>query len=292
MTPVIFGEVLYDCFSSGEQVLGGAPFNVAWHLAAFGATPLLVSAVGYDDDGQNILSRMQRWQMRLDGIQLHRSAPTGRVKVSIRDNEPHYDIVKPVAWDLIEARPLPAVDSIPVVYHGSLALRHHTSREAFEHLCRQTPAPIFMDVNLREPWWERQRVWHHLEQASHVKLNASELQQLLPDLGDESARIERVMALPRLQHLILTRGAAGADLWTRSGQHHQVVPAGQAAAIVDTVGAGDGFASICLLGMLKGWDIKQLLARAQVFASAIVGIRGATPDTPDFYHRFRTEWGV
>src|SRR5690606_9449258 len=109
MNPVIFGEVLFDCFASGERVLGGAPFNVAWHLAAFGADPLLVSCVGYDDEGQAILARMEQWQMQRAGVQITDVAPTGSVQVSIVDREPHYDIVKPAAWDLIDARRLPVL---------------------------------------------------------------------------------------------------------------------------------------------------------------------------------------
>ena len=44
--PVIFGEVLFDRFPDGSVVLGGAPFNVAWHLQAFGRAPLFISTGG------------------------------------------------------------------------------------------------------------------------------------------------------------------------------------------------------------------------------------------------------
>lgn len=292
MTPVIFGEVLFDCFDSGERVLGGAPFNVAWHLAGFGATPLLVSAVGYDDDGQAILTRMQAWQMRIDGIHLHPTMPTGLVRVNLCNGEPHYDIVKPAAWDLIEIRGLPAMNAMPLIYHGSLAMRHQASCHAFASLCQQSAAPLFMDVNLRDPWWQQQNVWQQLERATYVKLNAGELQRLIPDMKDEADRIEHVMALPRIQHLILTRGAGGAELWSRDGRCHSVAPAISGIAVVDTVGAGDAFASVCLLGLLKGWDIELFLQRAQLFASAIVGIRGATCENRDLYYRLRTEWNI
>lgn len=292
MNPVIFGEVLFDCFASGERVLGGAPFNVAWHLTAFGADPLLVSCVGYDDEGQAILARMEQWQMRRTGMQITDRAPTGRVQVSIVDREPHYDIVKPAAWDLIDARRVPVLTSVPFIYHGTLALRDVISRQAFRRLQQETTAPLFMDVNLRDPWWQPETVWPFLEQASWIKLNADELQQLLPDALTETARIELCLRLPRLQQLLLTKGAAGAELHQVDGDCQRVAPQVNAATFVDAVGAGDAFTSVFLLGMLHGWDSALTLQRAQRFASAIVGIRGATTDEPNFYQPFRTEWGV
>lgn len=292
MNPVIFGEVLFDCFASGERVLGGAPFNVAWHLAAFGADPLLVSCVGYDDEGQAILARMEQWQMQRAGVQITDVAPTGSVQVSIVDREPHYDIVKPAAWDLIDARRLPVLTGVPFIYHGTLALRDVISRQAFRRLQQETAAPLFMDVNLRDPWWQPETVWPLLEQASWIKLNADELQQLLADVMTETARIEHFLRLPRLQQLLLTKGAAGAELYQPDGECLRVAPQHSAAAFVDAVGAGDAFTSVVLLGMLRGWASELTLQRAQAFASAIVGIRGATTEQQAFYHHFRTEWGV
>lgn len=78
--PCIFGEVLFDQFPDGRRVLGGAPFNVAWHLQAFGEAPIFISRVGRDEDGASILGGMQKWGMDVVGMQMDEKLPTGRVQ--------------------------------------------------------------------------------------------------------------------------------------------------------------------------------------------------------------------
>jgi len=152
---IVFGEVLFDCFADGSQVLGGAPFNVAWNLYALGAQPLLISRVGNDKMGSQILAAMSSRGLSIDGIQIDSSHPTGRVDVTIENNEPHYDIVDSVAYDYIDQYSLPHLPLKGIIYHGTLALRHETSRKALEQLMTQMDAQVFLDVNLRPPWWEK-----------------------------------------------------------------------------------------------------------------------------------------
>ena len=76
--PVVFGEVLFDCFPDGKTVLGGAPFNVAWHLQGLGLQPLFVSAVGNDAQGEEVRRTMQSWGMATTGLQTRAAFPTGR----------------------------------------------------------------------------------------------------------------------------------------------------------------------------------------------------------------------
>ena len=119
--PCIFGEVLFDHFPDGRRVLGGAPFNVAWHLQAFGESPLLVSRIGGDPEGETVAGAMSDWGLDRSGLQVDSRLPTGRVEVSIEDGEPHYDIVHPSAWDAIE--PWEPAGRCSLLYHGTLALR-------------------------------------------------------------------------------------------------------------------------------------------------------------------------
>ena len=100
----VFGEVLFDHFPDGSRVLGGAPFNVAWHLQAFGQSPAFISRIGNDPEGDTIRRAMQAWGMRTDSLQIDTKHPTGRVMVELVDGEPAYDIVRPSAWDAIEAQ--------------------------------------------------------------------------------------------------------------------------------------------------------------------------------------------
>ncbi|MGD8910729.1 MAG: PfkB family carbohydrate kinase, partial [Chromatiales bacterium] len=115
----VFGEVLFDCFPGGEKILGGAPFNVAWNLCAFGQRPWFVSRVGEDDEGRTIRQAMASWGMDTGGVQSDPQHATGQVQVSLDQGEPSYDIVDAVAYDFIEAGEL---DPQPcrMLYHGSL----------------------------------------------------------------------------------------------------------------------------------------------------------------------------
>lgn len=292
MMPVIFGEVLFDCFESGNKVLGGAPFNVAWHLAAFGQPPLLISAVGNDDEGRDILRYMAEWQLPRDGVQVSSEYPTGRVQVTIENGEPHYVITHPSAWDSIKVQPLPAVSGAPFIYHGSLALRDPVSALALHTLCENTPSPIFVDVNLRDPWWQRESVLVHLRRATWAKMNTRELERLLPMLSTEPERVNFLLHSTRLKFLLITRGEAGASLYDNNANHWQVAPSKDPYPVVDAVGAGDAFTSVFLLGILLGWNESICLQRAQNFASSVVGIRGATTFDRRFYQGFRDSWGV
>ena len=120
---IIFGEVLFDCFPDGNIVLGGAPFNVAWHLQAFGVSTLFISRIGDDYYGNNIKEAMQNWGMDLSGLQLDSEHPTGVVNVNFINNEPHYEIVENSAYDFIQSSRLPSLKKDAILYHGTLALR-------------------------------------------------------------------------------------------------------------------------------------------------------------------------
>ncbi|OIQ02739.1 MAG: hypothetical protein AUK36_04865 [Zetaproteobacteria bacterium CG2_30_59_37] len=280
--PTIFGEVLFDCFPGGEQVLGGAPFNVAWHLQAFGESPLFISRVGNDTQGNEILDAMLKWGMRTDGVQIDAQLPTGRVDVSFSDGEPAYDIVHPSAWDAIA--PCETSGDCRLIYHGSLALRDAGSRAALAQFKAQGDPAVFLDVNLRSPWWRRDGVAGLLEGADWVKLNTDELALLSPS-GDA----RDVMAEHGLQGLILTHGADGAEILTVAGETLRIRPA-VTTQVVDTVGAGDAFASVMLLGMLRGWPMATTAGRAQDFASRMVARRGATVSDPGFYDEVMSDW--
>ena len=168
--PVIFGEVLFDCFPDGNSVLGGAPFNVAWHLQAFGLAPLVVSSIGDDDLGEKVLSAMKSWNMNTAGMQSDSVHPTGSVDIEFHNGEPQYTIVEQRAYDHIDAALLPSLPANSLLYHGSLALRNQVSREALTTLKAQHDSTIFMDVNLRDPWWDKQFVLELANDADWVCL--------------------------------------------------------------------------------------------------------------------------
>ena len=289
--PVIFGEALFDCFPDGTQVLGGAPFNVAWHLAAFGAAPVFVSSIGGDALGDQIERAMSNRGMSRLGLQRNPLHGTGTVQVTLSEGEPSYDIVADRAYDHIDAAALPTLPGGGLLYHGSLALRGEVSTAALRALREQTNAAVFVDVNLRDPWWDAQRVQAMIDGATWAKLNADELLLLAPDGATVEERARLLLERHGLQLVIATLGSKGAFALDADGALGRVTPETNV-QVVDAVGAGDGFASVLILSLLRGWPLQQGLDRAQAFASAMVGQRGATVDDADFYAAFVRVWGL
>ena len=287
--PVIFGEVLYDHFPDNSVVLGGAPFNVAWHLQALGVTPSFISRVGNDELGQRIRTAMQNWGMDTSGLQEDLVHPTGIVQIKIENGEPSYEIVPDQAYDFINSDELSPTSNGSLLYHGSLALRNQASRDALEVLRAKQDLPVFVDVNLRDPWWDKETVISQLKASQWAKLNDAELHQLSATNGPMEIQAKALQESTGLSLLIVTCGEKGAMARTAEGSIHTVQPEA-GIPVIDAVGAGDAFASVILLGLLSGWHLNESLNRAQSFASAVVGIRGATPEDKSFYSYFTDTW--
>jgi fructokinase len=296
LRPLVFGEVLFDCFPDGSEVLGGAPFNVAWHLQGFGLAPLFVSRVGSDELGERILAAMTAWGMDTRGLQRDPGHSTGRVVVSFHDNEPSYEIVPEQAYDFIDgaaAQALLGAERFASLYHGSLIARHATARAALDKL-RAAKIPAFVDINLRDPWWRRPWLDEALRQARWAKLNEHELRTLASPSGEAIGEIEALAEALRSSHglqvLVVTRGAAGA-LVLADGTAAEVAPVA-AGDVVDTVGAGDAFSAVTMLGLLRGWPLRELAERAVDFAAAVCRMRGATAQDSELYRRYLRKWGA
>lgn len=287
--PVVFGEVLFDCFPDGTEVLGGAPFNVAWHLQAFGLSPLLVSRVGDDKRGLEIIRAMTRWGMNTDCIQIDSKRPTGSVHVGLTDGEPTFDISPEDAYGHILDEGKVCSEGVPLIYHGSLALWHPSARSTLETVKQRCRAPVFIDVNLRPPWWDRDTVLSLVKGASWVKLNEDELQSLIPLHTDLEQKALVMLEFFHLQTLILTRGSRGATVYLPNKDKLHIEPLSKT-EVVDTVGAGDSFSAVVVLGVIREWPMEKIIGRAQEFASAIVGMRGAVTTDRNFYSGFLTKW--
>lgn len=281
----IFGEVLFDRFADGVRILGGAPFNVAWHLQAFGQSPLFISRIGNDSAGDEIRTAMRRWGMSDAALQTDPQHPTGTVAVTISDGEPHYEILDNQAYDFIDPATTLAKLDYQLLYHGSLALRHPVSRQALETLKSRHRGKIFMDVNLRAPWWDKDLLSAWMADADWVKLNGQELQQLLPGNASLESKMRYFMDQYRLEGLAVTLGSQGALAIGANRERLRVTPTSDV-QVVDTVGAGDAFAAVLLMGIAQGWPLPLTMERAQDFASALVGQRGATVQDAGFYRSF------
>lgn len=293
--PVIFGEVLFDVFEDGSAVLGGAPFNVAWHLQGFGLRPLLISRIGQDEQGETVFMRMQQWGMDTQAVQIDPVYPTGRVNVCIQGGEPHYEIQTEQAFDKISsALVIDLISDLPcsLLYCGSLAQRDAVSRKALQRLMLEQDLPVFVDINRRPPWTDEAIISKTLHAAACVKMNEAELviQTGLP-VTDETTLQQAVMLLRNqhhIEHVYITRGDKGASHVSAAGM--QTALAQQARSFVDSVGAGDAFASVCLLGQIRQWPVASTLARANAFAARICEQRGALIEDKSVYTDWLQEW--
>ena len=279
--PIIFGEVLFDCFPDGQSVMGGAPFNVAWHLQGLGCEPLLISSVGKDEHGHQVQSSMRERGLDTAGLQVNAQFPTGQVVVSLQAGQPSYEIVPDQAYDYIDqqaALNLAQSQSPAMIYHGSLALRNEASRSALDAVLEKTGAPVFLDINLREPWWDLPLLDELLQRATWVKLNDEELcvvsRQALSSGSELHTYAKALFEASQLERLIVTRGEHGAFVISKDG-----IVEGQPVAVknlVDTVGAGDAFSAVTIAGILQNKPIQESLDNALAFASQVCEQQGAT----------------
>lgn len=292
--PVIYGEVLFDNFPDGSSVMGGAPFNVAWHLQGFGLQPLLISAVGRDTQGEKVLQIMRDWGMDVQGIQIDDVHPTGAVEITLDQGQPTFTIVPEQAYDFIKAACVrDIVNHIPVclLYHGSLAARSKSSRDALLTLRAEEKSPVFVDINLRAPWWDAAIADELIKQANWLKLNDAELMKLTAEdnaLQPLQHTAVNMFKRYQLDLMIVTCGEKGGFIISKDGEvEGRPVHVKQ---VVDTVGAGDAFSSVILLGLIKGWPLADILQRALQFASMICAIRGATLRDGTIYRNLLQQW--
>lgn len=297
LRPLIVGEVLFDCFPGGRKQLGGAPFNVAWHLRALGLDPLMLTAVGRDQAGDEVLDAMRAWGLDTSGVTRVEELPTGRVTVELDEGIPTYTIESPSAWDAIPAGDTVAqarAGSFSRLYHGSLGLRDDRTRAAIASLRNALAGRIMVDLNLREGWWTPESVEMAISGTSLLKINSDELETL--DVLDGvtlrapvTARAARLGERSAIREIVVTRGAEGVSA-LMADESLNLPASPLPGEVVDTVGAGDAFSALLILGRERGWPDGVTLERASAFAARICTIEGAVSRDPAFYEELQDAW--
>ncbi|OGT05354.1 MAG: hypothetical protein A2143_10500 [Gallionellales bacterium RBG_16_57_15] len=300
-TVLLFGELLVDCFPDRE-VMGGAPFNVARHLLGLGIgiglDPVLVTRIGKDELGQHLLETIQAIGLAIDGVQQDSLHPTGQVRITLDGGAGghRFEIAPGQAWDFIHANMARLVGLLrrpQWVYFGTLAQRG-ASRRAVRTLLRTTHARAFLDINLRDPWVRKDVLRWSLGKAEIVKMNEEELRRIADMLGlgsgASSALGERLIHIFGIRQLLVTQGEKGAWLQNGDGSYFHTGAAKPIIDPLDSVGAGDAFSAVFLLGLTQNWPVEQTLERAHRFAGEVCRLRGAIPDSDDFYQPFIAEW--
>ncbi len=292
---LIFGEVLADIFPE-RSVLGGAPFNAARHLQAFGLHPLMISSIGNDKLGDNLLAEMDKLGMDTVGMQFDMQYPTGQVNVLLENGSHRFEILPDQAYDHINrAVALEILEEYPpdLFYCGTLAQRSLESRMTLEALSAECDCPVFLDINLRAPWYDKGVILHSLDATDILKINDEELTvvaEILGIAGDAQAQANALQQKFALQQVLVTCGEQGSWLLDAEGRVHQSAPVKLGAEFVDSVGAGDAYAAVFMLGLLRNWPLQTTLDRANQFAAAICMQRGAAISSPELYDAFQRFW--
>ncbi len=296
----LLGEALVDHFPDAD-VIGGAPFNVARNLAALGAAPLLVTRLGNDPDGEALVAEFQRFALSTDGIQRDPTRATGNVRVTFNNGQPQYHIADGQAWDAIDAASASRAiqQAAPTILcFGTLAQRESLSRNAIREVVSTATCQRVLDLNLRNCLDNHAISAWSLEHADIVKLNDEEFLQLLAwfvpsatppgDWRGDATRsaVANLLQQFGIKQLIVTRGADGYIAYDRVGN---ILAEGTApkVAVIDTVGAGDAFLAVTLLGNALGWPLSHTLEHASHFAASVCTLRGAVSTDANFYQTWR-----
>jgi fructokinase len=278
------GEILWDLLPDGRQ-LGGAPANFAFHARALGAASVIVSAVGDDRPGREILAELGSRGLDPSGIATVSSAPTGTVTVVLdAGGIPHYTIHEGVAWDVIPwtAGLGDIAARADAVCFGTLAQRSPVSRATIGSFLDATRPDCLrvLDLNLRQTYFSRETVHGLLERATVLKLNDDELVAVAGMLslpGPETRVLAALLGAYPITLIALTKGPSGSRLF---GPGVDLSHPGYPAETEDTVGAGDAFTATLVAGLLKKRSWEEIGERANRIAGYVCSRKGAWPDLP------------
>lgn len=286
MDVLVFGEILWDVFPEGKRI-GGAPFNLAAHLAKLGAEVTLCTAVGGDGPGREALEEMERRGIRQDGTAVV-GAPTGFCTVSEEKNgNPAYDLAENVAYDEI---PFPELQKrhYDALCFGTLAQRGTVSRDTLRKIVNEYSfKEIFCDVNIRAGFCDKEIMGFCLEHASVLKASREEagiFRELGFTAGDSPQ--ELLKKYPNLRRLVLTLDRDGAEELLPDGT--ETVSRKPAGTLVSAVGAGDSFSAAYLWSLLSGKSGGQALEAGVLLSEYVVTQLGAVPEAgEDLLRRIR-----
>jgi fructokinase len=294
-----FGEILWDCLPSGRHA-GGAPFNVTAHLAQLGASASLISCIGRDLLGDEILKVAQDKGVNTQFVARARiGLGTGTVIVTVDANgNATYELVQPAAWDEIQVsdEALESVSKARALIFGSLAGRSPYNLDQLARLLEVKGPLKFFDVNLRPPFADPPLVIELAKRAHVLKLNDGEVGQLAswlrtgepkPDTPrtpeDVAAACAILAEATNATHICVTMAEEGAALWDRG---NLVTAPAPKVVVKDTVGAGDAFMAGLMVGLTRETDTRKILENACRLGAFVASHHGATPLLPPEITRY------
>ena len=282
------GEALWDVLPEGKKI-GGAPANFAYHVSQFGLPSCVVSAIGDDALGKEIIENFT--SKGLDQLIAEVPYPTGTVQVEIdQTGIPLYDIKENVAWDNIPyTEHLDALAKrTKAVCFGSLAQRNVVSRETINHFLDTMPKDddslIVFDVNLRQGFYNKEILCKSMQNCNILKINDEELITVSRMFGypgiDLQDKCWILLGKYNLKMLILTCGINGSYVFTPGNVSFQPTPKVE---VADTVGAGDSFTAAFIASILKGKSVTEAHTIAVKTYAFVCTQKGAMPILPPEY---------
>ena len=278
------GEVLFDVFGKKKR-LGGATANFAYHASRFGHEGLVVSAIGYDRNGNEIISELEAHSLpyHLERVPY----PTGTVDADISDpNAPVYTIHTRCAWSHIpfteELRDI--ASRTKAVCFGSLAQWGRESRRSIRLFLDSCPDGCLKicDINLRQKYFNKAIIRESLKRADILKLNEEELTAITGLFGYQMAGEEilcrRLMKAYGLQMIILTKGVNGSCVLWKGGHSFQGTPK---VKVRSAVGAGDAFTGAFVGSLLNGKSLEEAHQTAVKVSAYVCTQEGAMPVIPE-----------
>lgn len=282
------GEALWDVLPEGKKI-GGAPANFAYHVSQFGLPSCVVSAIGDDALGKEIIENFT--SKGLDQLIAEVPYPTGTVQVEIdQTGIPLYDIKENVAWDNIPyTEHLDALAKrTKAVCFGSLAQRNVVSRETINHFLDTMPKDddslIVFDVNLRQGFYNKEILCKSMQNCNILKINDEELITVSRMFGYPGIELRDkcwiLLGKYNLKMLILTCGINGSYVFTSGNVSFQPTPKVE---VADTVGAGDSFTAAFIASILKGKSVTEAHTIAVKTSAYVCTQKGAMPILPPEY---------
>ena len=273
-----FGEILWDLFPDYKKP-GGSPANLAYHLHVLKNRSYLISRVGKDEYGRELLEFVSKKGLPAEFIQKDPDHDTGTVTVQFDGDEPSYIIHKPAAWDYIETTGelSSALNKADAVCFASLSQREEVSANTLRQILDSVPETCLkvFDLNIRPPFIDQENILDIIKKADVVKFNEEEL-IMVSDWLDADNLPAYLLRHDPAKKILLTMGGDGSALFTQKGYNEH--PAFPISGKGDFVGVGDAFLACVTHLILKGESEPSILSKANRYAAAVASQKGGMPD--------------
>ncbi|MBD2393244.1 hypothetical protein H6G11_03125 [Cyanobacterium aponinum FACHB-4101] len=270
------GEALFD-FLPHKKVLGGAPVNFSVNCVQLGAEVTLLTRIGQDILGAEIVKNLHQKGVSSDYIQWDQEKETGKVIVNLtKSGEPSYFIKENVAWDYLalDHNLLNNLHNYQVLYFGTLAQRNTVSRQTINTIISQFKGIKFLDLNLRNPIIDQQIILQSIYQTNILKLNLFEAEYLINHLNFDR-NLSTWLNNYQLDLIILTQGEKGTKWIDKTGEYSGEISRAKKDVNADSVGAGDGISAAIITGYLQGLKSLEIIAKANKIGAYIASHSGA-----------------